>query len=71
MKRLWLWCPRLLRIIVILLVSVVGLFVVVAGCGWWYLHPTIHPSDGIVYGQRNGEPLPLPLDVFDRRIQMD
>jgi acetyl esterase/lipase len=61
MKRIWLWLPRWLRrTIQVLVACVIVLFLVIAA-GWWYLHPGVNRSDGIVYGRRNGEPLTLDV----------
>jgi len=29
--------------------------------GWWYFHPTVDRTDGIVYGERHGNPLTMDL----------
>lgn len=61
MKRLWLWFPRWLRITLLTLVAIVALLAAVVGAGWWYLHPTVQRTDGVVYGQRHGKPLTLDV----------
>lgn len=65
MKRLWLWFPRWLRIGFITVAAIVGLAVALVSAGWWYLHPTVQRTDGVVYGQRNGRD--LTLDVIQPR----
>lgn len=42
-----------------------ALLALLAGGGWWYLHPAVERTDGIVYGQRNGTD--LTLDVIRPR----
>ncbi len=61
MKRLWLWFPRWLRITLLTLFAIVALLAAVVGAGWWYLHPTVQRTDGVVYGQRHGKPLTLDV----------
>lgn len=65
MKRLLHCLPRWLRRSVQAgLVGLALLALLVAG-GWWYLHPAVERTDGIVYGQRNGTD--LTLDVIRPR----
>jgi len=61
MRRLWLWLPRWLRIALLAIASLVAVLLALACAGWWYLHPTVQRSDGVVYGSRNGEPLKLDV----------
>lgn len=61
MKRFWLWFPRWLRIALLTIISILVLLAVVAGAGWWYWHPPVDRTDGIVYGQRHGKPLTLDV----------
>ena len=65
MNRLWLWFPRWLRITLLTIVTLIALLATITGAGWWYLHPTVQRTDGIVYGQRHGQP--LTLDVIRPR----
>lgn len=65
MKRLWLWLPRWLRIVCTCLAALVGLAAAWVGAGWWYLHPSVQRTDGVVYGQRHGRE--LTLDVIQPR----
>ena len=61
MKRLWLRFPRWLRIMLLGTVSFVIVLLLFVGGGWWYLHPTVERSDGVVYGHRNDQPLTLDV----------
>ena len=61
MTRLWLWLPRWLRIALLAIASVVVVLLALACAGWWYLHPTVQRSDGVVYGRRNDEQLKLDV----------
>jgi len=61
MRRLWLRFPRWLRAALLLIVSLVLLILVLACVGWWYFFPAVQRSDGVVYGNRNGEPLQLDV----------
>lgn len=60
-KRIWLWFPRWLRMALVAAVSIVVVIAALGVGGWWYLHPTVVRSDGVVYGERNGEPLVLDV----------
>ena len=60
-KRCWLWCPRWLRITLLTIASVVTLCLLLVGAGWWYLHPSVDRTDGVVYGQRLEKPLALDV----------
>lgn len=40
------------------LVAVAG---VIFGAGWWYLHPGVERINGVVYGERRGQPLTLDV----------
>ncbi len=61
MKRLWLRFPRWFRITLKVALAAAVLMLVFAGAGWWYLHPTVERTDGIVYGHRMGRPLTLDV----------
>ncbi|QDU41991.1 Acetylxylan esterase precursor [Symmachiella dynata] len=61
MKKLWLKCPRWLRLSLIVSGSVIALLAILAGGGWWYLNPAVERTDGVVYGQRNDQPLVLDV----------
>jgi acetyl esterase/lipase len=61
MKRLWLWFPRWLRITLAVVCSVLLLLTGAAATVWWYWHPPVDRTDGVVYGQRNGKPLTLDV----------
>jgi acetyl esterase/lipase len=61
MKRVWLWFPGWLRIVLLSIVSIVVLLLGIAGTGWWYLHPNVTRTDGVVYGQRHDKPLTLDV----------
>ncbi|MCP4509597.1 MAG: alpha/beta hydrolase fold domain-containing protein, partial [Fuerstiella sp.] len=41
--------------------TVLSVACAIVGVAWWYLHPPVERTDGVVYGQRNGEPLPLDV----------
>jgi len=61
MTRLWRWLPRWLRIALLAIASLVVVLLALVCAGWWYLHPAVQRSDGVVYGHRNGEPLKLDV----------
>ena len=61
MTRLWLWLPRWLRIALLAIASLVVVLLALVCAGWWYLHPAVERSDGVVYGRRNGEQLKLDV----------
>jgi acetyl esterase/lipase len=61
MKRLWKKIPRWLRVSVqALLGLLLVLMLIVAGI-YWYYHPAVHRTNGVVYGQRNGADLTLDV----------
>jgi len=61
MKRLWLWLPRWFRGVLLTAASLaIILFAIVVG-GWWYLHPAVQRTDGVVYGHRMDKPLKLDV----------
>lgn len=43
------------------LLSVVLLSALIAGILWWYFHPTVHRTDGVVYGERRGKDLTMDV----------
>ncbi len=55
------WLPRWIRIALLAIASLMVVLVVLVAVGWWYLHPTVQRSDGVVYGQRNGKSLTLDV----------
>lgn len=57
--------PRWLRCILLSLLAIAALAAALVALGWWYLHPPVERTDGIVYGQRHGRP--LTLDVIHPR----
>lgn len=61
MKRFWLWLPRWLRRALQLLAVVTLVVLLTLVAGWWYLQPTVNRSNGIVYGERNGQTLTLDV----------
>ncbi len=61
MKHLWLRFPRWLRIGLLATGFAVSTLLLVAGGGWWYLHPAVERTNGVVYGQRDGKPLVLDV----------
>ncbi len=60
-KRLWSRLPRWLRRVVIGFASIVGLITLLVGAGWWYVHPMVARTNGVVYGERHGKPLLLDV----------
>ena len=60
-KRYWLWCPRWLRVVLLAIASVVTLCLLLIGGVWWYVHPSVDRTDGVVYGQRLEKPLALDV----------
>ena len=61
LTNLLLWLPRWIRIALLTITSLVRGLVAVARAGWWYLHPMVQRSDGVVYGQRSGKSLALDV----------
>ena len=61
MAQLWRWLPRWLRIGLSATCGLIALVVAIICAGWWYLHPAVERTDGIVYGQRNGQDLKLDV----------
>ncbi len=57
MKHLCHWCPRWLRIMLLASLSVIVALLLLVGAGWWYFHPSVDRSNGIVYGRRDDQPL--------------
>ena len=43
------------------LLSVVLLAALIAGMLWWYFHPIVRRTDGVVYGQRHGKDLTMDI----------
>lgn len=54
MRRFLRWFPRLL-------LTVIVLAALLFGAGWWYFHPDITITPGIVYTKRNGHELTLDV----------
>ena len=65
MRRFWRWLPRWLRLTLLFLGVMVVLTAVLAGSIFWYFHPKVTRTDGIVYGIRKGRD--LTLDVIQPR----
>jgi acetyl esterase/lipase len=61
MKRLWLWFPRWIRVALVAFLSVIACLAILAGCAWWYLHPSVQRTAGVRYGERRGKPLVLDV----------
>ena len=61
MSGLWLGLPRWLKMGLCLIATLLVLLLALAVGGWWYLHPEVHRTDGVVYGQRSGKPLKLDV----------
>ncbi len=61
MKPIWQRFPRWLRLVIGSLVGLCLLGLAVAGFGWWYFHPAVDRTNGIVYGQRHGKPLTMDV----------
>jgi acetyl esterase/lipase len=51
--------PRLLRRVLRVLGVLILLTALLAGAGWWYFHPPVQRTDGILYGQRGDRSLAL------------
>jgi acetyl esterase/lipase len=58
MKPLSPTCSFSLRGVAVSILAIAGALVSVT---WWYLHPVVERTDGVVYGQRNGDSLPLDV----------
>lgn len=52
---------RVLRLILLAIFSVIALLALLAGGLWWYFHPPVSRTNGLVYGQRHGHDLTLDL----------
>ena len=65
MKRRWKSLPRWLRIVLTVFLACLLSTVAVLGWTWWYFHPTVTRTDGIVYGRRNERD--LTMDVIRPR----
>jgi acetyl esterase/lipase len=61
MKRLWNALPCSIHKALILLALILVLLVLIGAGIWWYLHPAVTRSDGIVYGQRHGHDLTMDV----------
>lgn len=61
MKRLWFAIPRWLRRVLRALACLLLSFTLLAASCWWYLHPAVQRTDGVIYGNRNGTPLTLDV----------
>lgn len=61
MRPVWCWLPPWLRILLLAVGSGVGIVGVLVALAWWYVHPAVTRTDGIVYGQRDGRPLTLDV----------
>jgi acetyl esterase/lipase len=61
MNGIWLWLPQWLRITLLSLCSLAIVLLALVGAGWWYLHPAVERTDGIVYGHRDGKPLAIDV----------
>ena len=57
--------PRWARVTLILLGSIAMIIAVAVAGTWWYFHPTVTRTDGVVYGQRHGHD--LTMDVIQPR----
>ncbi|MCA9186295.1 MAG: alpha/beta hydrolase [Pirellulaceae bacterium] len=58
---LWKKITKRLRSLIPFLLVVGACTVLIVAVGWWYYHPSVERTDGIVYGQRNGESLYLDV----------
>ena len=61
MTRLGSRIPRWLRIGLLTVGAIILLLLAIVGVSWWYLHPAVQRTNGVVYGERNGEPLMLDV----------
>lgn len=61
MGRIWIRLPRWLRYSLLAVLGTALLALALAGAAWWYFHPPVVRSDGIVYGQRHGQSLCLDV----------
>lgn len=61
MRRFYLSLPRWLRWIVKGFLIATLTCAMMVGCAWWYLHPTVERTDGIIYGTRHGKPLTMDI----------
>ena len=54
--------PRWLRLGLLTITALLGVLLVTGGLFWWYLHPSVNRTNGVVYGHRLGRD--LTMDVF-------
>jgi acetyl esterase/lipase len=52
---------RALRVLLLVILIVIGTAAALAGGLYLYLHPGVERIDGVVYGQRNGQPLTMDI----------
>lgn len=53
--------PRVARVLLWLLGAVLLLALSFSAATWWYLHPAVNRINGVVYGQRHGQPLAIDV----------
>ena len=54
---IWLWLPAWLRYVCLALGFGAVVLLLSAIAAWWYVHPAVTRTDGLVYGHRDGKPL--------------
>ena len=60
---MWKLLRRLLKLVAVLVL----LAAVTAGGIWWYLSPTVARTNGIPYGQRNGQTIAITAGLSPQR----
>lgn len=53
--------PRWLRIAAAVVLALIAVVLLAAGSVWIYFNPTVHRTDGVVYGTRRGHPLTMDV----------
>jgi len=61
MRKLWQYLPYRLRLVLRALACLLLSFGIIACGAWWYFHPSVSRTDGVIYGNRNGTPLTLDV----------
>ena len=61
MRRFWKWLPRWVRGVAKLVLAIVIVAILMVAFLYWYAHPSVTRTDGVVYGSRVGEDLTIDV----------